>query len=117
MSNPHTCDTCRFFKSTLLEHRYLNVSTGDTITGHGFCRIRAPLGDGRGVGRFPIVSERDWCDEHKPVEPLRAPNAPAADDEGYPPPCTSPDGVHDWPTDIEEHERCLCTWCGADGDA
>lgn len=34
----------------------------------------------------------------------------------YPPPCTSPDGVHDWPR-VEEHERCLCTYCGADGDA
>lgn len=30
--------------------------------------------------------------------------------------CTSPDGLHDWPL-VEEHERCLCTWCGADGDA
>lgn len=39
-----------------------------------------------------------------------------ADDGGYPPPCTSPEGLHDWP-DVEEHERCLCTWCGADGDA
>lgn len=38
------------------------------------------------------------------------------DDDSYPPPCTSPDGIHDWPN-VEEHERCLCTWCGADGDA
>lgn len=30
--------------------------------------------------------------------------------------CTSPDGVHDWPR-VEEHQRCLCTYCGADGDA
>lgn len=31
--------------------------------------------------------------------------------------CPNPDGHrHDWPC-VEEHERCLCTYCGADGDA
>jgi hypothetical protein len=30
---------------------------------------------------------------------------------------SSPDGRHDFPRNIEEHERCLCTYCGADGDA
>lgn len=24
---------------------------------------------------------------------------------------------HRWPRDIEERDRCLCTRCGADGDA
>lgn len=38
------------------------------------------------------------------------------DDEGYPGPCTDPGG-HEFPRDIEEHERCLCIHCGADGDA
>ena len=37
------------------------------------------------------------------------------DDEGYPGPCTDPGG-HVWPR-VEEHERCLCVHCGADGDA
>jgi hypothetical protein len=37
------------------------------------------------------------------------------DEDGYPGPCTDPNG-HDWPN-VEEGERCLCTNCGADGDA
>jgi hypothetical protein len=37
------------------------------------------------------------------------------DDDSYPPPCSNPGG-HEWPR-VEEHERCLCVWCGADGDA
>lgn len=41
--------------------------------------------------------------------------APDDDDDGYPPPCTDPGG-HDFPP-VEEHERSLCTHCGADGDA
>lgn len=37
-------------------------------------------------------------------------------DEAYERCPSSPDGVHDFPRDIEEHERSLCTWCDADGD-
>lgn len=37
------------------------------------------------------------------------------DDDSYPPRCTNPGG-HEWPR-VEEWERCLCAYCGADGDA
>lgn len=41
--------------------------------------------------------------------------APECDEDGQPI-CTNPGG-HEFQTDIEEHERCLCIHCGADGDA
>ena len=37
------------------------------------------------------------------------------DDDGYPGPCTSPEG-HSWQID-ETSDRCYCEYCGADGDA
>lgn len=37
-------------------------------------------------------------------------------DAEWPERCTHPSGLHDWPR-VEEWERCLCTYCGADGDA
>jgi hypothetical protein len=36
-------------------------------------------------------------------------------DEDGEPICSDPGG-HEWPR-VEEHERCLCIHCGADGDA
>jgi hypothetical protein len=39
----------------------------------------------------------------------------AEDDDIYPGLCTNPEG-HEWPR-VEESERCLCVYCGADGDA
>lgn len=36
------------------------------------------------------------------------------DSDSYCP--SSPDHLHDWPR-VEECQRCLCTYCGADGDA
>ena len=59
-------------------------------------------GDDKALGRaFMTHATPTWLSEDE--------------DEGYPPPCTDPGG-HEWPV-VEEHERCLCVHCGADGDA
>lgn len=41
---------------------------------------------------------------------------PEEDDEGYPGPCTDPDG-HDWAVDEDNENISRCSNCGADGNA
>jgi hypothetical protein len=48
------------------------------------------------------------------IEADRTPET-ASGDEEYPPRCSDPKG-HQWPR-VGVTERCLCTHCGADGDA
>lgn len=62
-----------------------------------------------------IYEGEDWDALLAAVEAFRVPDQPAAEDDSYPPPCSNPGG-HEWPK-VEEHERCLCIHCGADGDA
>ncbi|WP_341914582.1 hypothetical protein [Ferrovibrio terrae] len=49
------------------------------------------------------------------LELLTNPPAPEGDDDSEEDRCSNPGG-HEWPA-VEEHERCLCIHCGADGDA
>lgn len=76
------------------------------------------------MGRYDDVHPNDIDPEtNRPYAGYSSPSLDTSfhdhemdDDDSYPPRCTDPGG-HVWPRDIEEHERCLCIHCGADGDA
>jgi len=111
------------------------IGTAELI--EGVARIRGALAPSAGRARFELQYEGstdvDWdsqttrtrerkrlfVDEDGTLWPedeltLRETPAPGAFDDCRCP--SSPNGVHDFPRNIEESERCLCTYCGADGD-
>jgi hypothetical protein len=122
--------------------RQLYAPNGSVIIGtaeliEGTARIDGALPPGAGRTRFELQysggTDVDWdsqttrlrerkrlfVDEDGSLWPedeltLREPPADFDDDSDRCP--SSPNGVHDFPRDIEERERCLCTYCGADGD-
>lgn len=86
----------------------LNVLPPGYLPGGGFYVIERITGDV--VSAYFRRGDRFF---HRYLE--LAPAEAAEDDDSYPGPCTDPEG-HVWPR-VEEHERCLCIHCGADGDA